>query len=147
MRLALAMASAALVAACAPASPAAPLALHCRHALAMAPAASALPPSITNQLRTWMALNGERWNRTDSISPGELVASYEWAARAGQTWLVAYNVGGDDCCHIRLAAFVPQGGAASGYRQVMPEVGRPDEFGDASCAGIDRFLDNHGLGR
>jgi hypothetical protein len=109
----------------------------CRHPLVPISSSSALPAPVAAPLRAWMALHGERWNATDDVTPGALVASYEWAARSGPDWIVAYKVGGISCCKTRFALLKPQGAA---YAQVVPARGRPDWFGDASCAGIDAAL-------
>ncbi len=134
---------AASVATSASGGPAAPAAMHCRHPLAMAASASELPVTVIAALHPWMALRGERWNRTDAMMAGDLTAGFTWAARSGGTWIVAYSVGGIACCRTRFAAFVPAGKAGSGFRQVVDPADKTDEFGNASCVGIDRFLDAH----
>jgi hypothetical protein len=116
----------------------------CKHPLVPIASAAALPPAVAAPLRSWMALRGERWNSTDAIGPGELTAGYQWAARSGPDWIVAYKVGGISCCSIRFALLVPQGG---GYLQVVPARGRPDWFADPSCAGIDAALTAYAGGR
>ena len=116
----------------------------CRHALTPIASSSALPGPVTAPLRPWMALHGEAWNPTDVVTPGALTAGYEWGAHAGPYWIVAYKVGGIACCSTRFALLVPRGG---GYEQVVPAVGRPDWFGDASCAGIDAALGAYAGGR
>jgi hypothetical protein len=119
-------------------------AMHCRHPLATFSSADNLPGPVTAELRTWMALHGERTNKTDSISPGELVASFLWSAQWNGDWIVAYSIGGIECCHTRLALYAPKGG---GYGRVTPPLGGPDIFGDASCKGIDAVLDGYGAHR
>jgi hypothetical protein len=126
------------------AAPKAGPAMHCRHPLATTGSADSLPASVTTQLRTWMALHGESWNRTDAITPGELTAGFLWAASWNGDWVIAYSVGGIACCSTRLALFVP-GPAA--YRWVTPASGAPDNFGDATCKGIDAVLDAYGAHR
>ena len=116
-------------------------ALHCRHSLSTIDAADGLPPSIGAQLRPWMALHGERWNATDSITPGDLTAKFLWAARSHGDWIVAYKVGGIACCSNRFAFFKPVG---TGYQQALAPSGAPDYFGDASCKGLDAALDAYG---
>jgi hypothetical protein len=118
-------------------------ALHCRHPLTTIGSADGLPPSLTAQLRPWMALHGERWNRTDSIIQGDLTASFLWAARWNGDWIVAFTSGGIACCSNRFGLFLsgPPGGSA--YRQVLPQPGEPDYFGDTTCKGIDAALDAH----
>jgi hypothetical protein len=109
----------------------------CRHPLTPIPSAAAIPPAAAAPLHPWMALHGERWNVSDDITPGTPTAGFLWAARAGSDWIVAYKVGGISCCSTRFALIVPQGGR---YVQVTPARGRPDWFGDASCAGVDAAL-------
>jgi hypothetical protein len=116
-------------------------ALHCRHPLTTIGSADGLPASITTQVRPWMALHGERWNDTDSITPGDLTASFLWAARSTGDWIVAYKVGGIACCSNRFALFKPVG---TGYQQVLAPSGAPDSFGDASCKGLDAALGAYG---
>ena len=116
-------------------------ALHCRHTLTTIGSADGLPPSVVTQLRPWMALHGEHWNRTDAISPGELTAGFLWAARWNADWLVAFTSGGVACCSNRLGLFVPAAPGSVAYHQVLPKVGGPDLFGDVGCKGIDAVLD------
>jgi hypothetical protein len=121
-----------------------PPAQGCRHPLALAHSAADLPPTVTASLRPWMALHGEAWNNGDALEPHDLTASYAWAARSGKAWIVAYAAGGRICCRTRFALFTAGGQA---YRQVVPPVGRPDYFGDVSCAGIDPALDAYARGK
>ncbi|HXQ15908.1 MAG TPA: hypothetical protein VN814_14935 [Caulobacteraceae bacterium] len=118
--------------------------LHCRHPLATVGAADGLPPTLLAQLHPWMALHGERWNDTDSIMPGDLTASFLWAAHWNGDWMVAFRSGGIACCHDRFALFVPGG---PGLRMVLPPSGAPDDFGDVTCKGLDAALDAYGTGR
>jgi hypothetical protein len=141
---ALLLAMAAGTNACAAAKPGP--ALHCRHSLTTYGAADSLPTAIASQLRPWMALRGERWNRTDSIMRGDLTAGFLWAAKAKADWIVAYSVGGVACCSTRFGLFKPTA-AGRGYQQVIPQPGAPDNFGDASCKGIDAVLDAYGTRR
>jgi hypothetical protein len=118
---------------------AAPPALRCRHTLAMARSSADLPPSVTASLRPWMALRGERWSKTDAVGPGTLVAGYQWGARSGPIWLVAYRVGGIACCRTRFAVFKPQG---AGYRWLTKGLAQPDFAQQVTCADVDRLLDS-----
>jgi hypothetical protein len=121
-------------------------ALHCRHALTTFGAADSLPAPIASQLKPWMALHGERWNRTDSIMRNDLTAGFLWAARSNADWVVAYSVGGVACCNTRFGLFKPTA-AGRGYQQVIPQSGAPDQVGDATCKGIDAVLDAYGTRR
>ncbi|MFI4934553.1 MAG: hypothetical protein ACHP7N_08040 [Caulobacterales bacterium] len=147
MRRAARLASAALLAGwvVAGSAQAAAPALHCRHPLTMAASAADLPAAVTASLRKWMALHGEAWSRSDAIGPGQLTAGFDWAARSGKSWIVAYTVGGIACCRQRFNLFVAE--AASPYHDVIPPAGRPDYFGDVSCAGIDPALDAYASAR
>ena len=109
----------------------------CRHPLTPVSSADAIPAAAAAPLHPWMALHGERWNGGDAITPGAPVAGFLWAAHHGPNWIVAYKVGGVSCCSTRFALIAPQGGR---YVQAVPAKGRPDWFGDASCAGIDAAL-------
>ena len=115
-------------------------ALRCRHPLTMV-SAVALPPAVARPLSSWMALHGEPWSKGDAVSPGELIAGFEWAANSGADWIVAYRVGGIACCSTRFALMVPRGAA---YAQVIPPSGGTDWFGQPTCAGIDPALDAYG---
>jgi hypothetical protein len=114
---------------------------HCRHPLTTIGSADGLPPSITAQVRPWMALHGERWNNTDAISPGELTAGFLWAAHWNGDWIVAFRSGGIACCNNRFGLFLPTASGGASYRQVMPAAGSPDLFGDVSCKGVDAAFD------
>ena len=72
------------------------------------------------------------------LVPGEPIAGYLWAGQSGGRWLVAFTVGGEQCCRNRLALYVPAGG---GYKRVTPPLGKTDLLGDVSCKGVDRALD------
>ncbi len=115
----------------------------CRHALVPVRTADAIPAAVTAPLK-WIAFHGERWNGGDAMTPGLPSAGFEWAARSGPNWIVAYKVGGISCCHTRFTLLVLQRGA---YVQVVPPKGQPDWFGDASCAGIDAALSANAGGR
>jgi hypothetical protein len=119
-------------------------AMHCRHPLATIGSADGVPGSITNQVKGWMALHGERWNDTDSISRGDLTASFLWAARSNADWIVAFRSGGIACCSTRFVLFKPAAVGASTYRMFTPPNGAPDDFGDASCKGVDAALSAYG---
>jgi hypothetical protein len=122
-------------------------AMHCRHPLATVGSADGLPGPVAGQLRSWMALHGEAWNRTDAITPGELTAGFLWAGQWNGDWVIAYRVGGIACCSTRLALFTPSASGGASYRWVTPPTGAPDNFGDASCKGIDAVLDAYGTHR
>jgi hypothetical protein len=113
----------------------------CRHPLASVASPDELPATVIASLKPWLAMHGEPWNATDSVSRGDLRARYLWAARSSGDWIVAYGVGGITCCSVRLALFTP---AASGFKQVIPPRGGPDKFGDATCKGVDAVLDAYG---
>jgi len=115
----------------------------CRHPLTPVPSAAAIPAAVTAPLK-WIAFHGEGWNATDVVTPGTPTAGYLWAAHSGLNWIVAYKVGGIACCSTRFALLTPRSG---GYAQVIPAQGRPDWFGDASCAGIDAALSAYAGGR
>jgi hypothetical protein len=123
--------------ACAAPGPAMP----CRHPLTTIGSADALPRSIIAQVHPWMALHGERWDNTDAVSPGELTAGFLWAGRWNADWIVAFRSGGIACCSNRFGLFTPTTPGAASYRQILPEVGAPDLFGDVSCKGVDAALD------
>ena len=114
---------------------------QCRHPLASVASPDQLPASIIASLKPWLAMHGEPWNATDSVSRGDLIGRYLWAARSGGDWIVAYGVGGVTCCGVRLALFTP---AASGFKRAIPPRGGPDIFGDATCKGVDAVLDSYG---
>jgi hypothetical protein len=122
-------------------------AMHCRHPLTAIGSADGLPPSITAQVRPWMALHGERWNNTDAISPGERTAGFLWAAHSNANWIVAFRSGGIACCNNRFGLFLPTTPGGASYRQVLPAAGSPDLFGDTSCTGVDAALDTYAARR
>ena len=128
-------------AACAATQPGPPM--HCRHPLTAIGSADGLPASIIAQVHPWMALHGERWNRTDAVSPGELTAGFLWAAHSNASWIVAFRSGGIACCSNRFGLFLPATPGGASYREVLPAAGSPDLFGDISCKGVDAALDTY----
>jgi hypothetical protein len=117
-------------------------ALACRHPLQWATSPADLPADVTRQLSTWMALHGERWNKTDAISQGDLTAQYLWAAQSGGDWIVGFESGGVACCSTRFNLFAAKAGG--GYDWVTPPIGAPDYYGDPTCKGIDGAIDAYG---
>ena len=113
----------------------------CRHPLTSVAAPDQLPAAIVASLKPWLSMHGEPWNATDSVSRGDLIGRYLWAARSSGDWIVAYGVGGVTCCNVRLALFTPAG---TGFKRVIPPRGAPDLLGDATCKGIDAVLDAYG---
>jgi hypothetical protein len=123
----------------------APPPLNCRHPLSVTTSSSDLPPLVAKDLSSWMALHGEPWNDTDSVSPGQLTANFLWATHSAHSWVVAYSVGGYSCCHTRFRLFVGSRVPSFGYWPITPALGggQPDFFGVATCVGIDAALDTY----
>ncbi len=144
MRAAAAALAAIVIVLLAPALAHAGAPVGCRHPLAPAASADAIPSAVTASLK-WIAFHGEGWNHTDVVTPGERTAGFLWAAHAGADWIVAYRVGGIACCSTRFTLLLPKGG---GYAPVTPAYSsKTDWFGDASCAGIDAALSAYAGGR
>lgn len=110
----------------------------CHHPLTPVASANAVPSAVTGAL-PWIAFHGEPWNATDAITPGSRNGAYQWGARFGANWIVAYKVGGIACCSTRFFLFIPRG-MGGGYIQAVRYPDQPDWFGDPTCAGIDAAL-------